>query len=154
MVMVAAMKLKLEFFLVLLLIMMVTACSSGPIAQSGDRYVLSEMTSAGEPGAIAVDSFKQIYESTPQIILVVDVRSQDSFRKGSFKGSINIPIDDLAKRMDELARDKPIVFVCNGGVWAAEAYDIVHMFRPELKSYYLNAGITFKSDGSYSFYKI
>ena len=150
--MVAVMKLKLEFFLVLLLIMMVTACSSGPIAQSGDRDVLSEISSVGERGAIAASSFKQIYETAPEQIQVIDVRSQDSFRKGSFKGSINIPIDNLVKQIDNLNNKKPIVFVCNGGVWAAEAYDIFQMFRPDLKSYYLNAGITFNADGSYTFY--
>lgn len=147
------MKIKLEFFPVILLLLL-TACSSGPIAQSGDRYVLSEMLSVDDTGVIPVKSFKQIYESAPDLMMVIDLRSQTSFSKGSFEGSVNIPIDDLVVRLDELVFDRPIVFVCNGGFWASEAYDIIHMFRPDLKSYYLNAGITFNDDGSYSFYKI
>ena len=149
----AAMKLKHEFFLVILLLLL-TACSSGPMVRSGDRYVMPEILPGAEPGAIAAASFKKLYETSPEVIMVVDVRSQNSFRKGAFKGSVNIPIDDLVKRIDDLADDKPIIFVCNGRTWAGEAYDIIHMFRPDLKSYYLDAGITFNADGSYTFYKI
>lgn len=49
--------------------------------------------------------------------LVVDVRPPDFYAKNRIAGSVNIPEDDLAKRVSELPsdRDAPIVMVCGIG---------------------------------------
>jgi rhodanese-related sulfurtransferase len=37
----------------------------------------------------------------------------DEFRKGHIPGAINIPIDELANRLSEITKEKPIVSYCN-----------------------------------------
>lgn len=101
-------------------------------------------------GNITLASFKQIMKEAPATLLVVDVRDPDEFKSGTIKGAINIPINDLEKKMDTLPEDKTIVFFCGTAGRAGEAYDMVKMFKPGLKAYFLNAEIEFKGDGSYT----
>jgi len=54
------------------------------------------------------------------------------------------------KKVDTLPKDKAIVFVCNSGGLAGEAYDIVKMLRDDLKIYFLEAEISHNKDGSYT----
>lgn len=103
-----------------------------------------------ESGSIAVSSFQQMMRDAPNSLLLVDVRDSDEFKSATIKGAINIPINELEKKMDGLPKNKAIVFFCGTAGRAGEAYDMVQMFNPGLKSYFLNAEITFKKDGSYT----
>jgi phage shock protein E len=46
---------------------------------------------------------------------VVDVRSAEEFRDGGYPGAVNIPLDALASRLNELPKDKPVVLYCASG---------------------------------------
>lgn len=70
----------------------------------------------------------------------------EEFAAGTFKGAINIPVNTFEKKFETLPTDKPIVFFCGGG----EAVDMVKLFKPSIKTYFLNANIQFKKDGSYT----
>jgi NADPH-dependent 2,4-dienoyl-CoA reductase/sulfur reductase-like enzyme/rhodanese-related sulfurtransferase len=48
--------------------------------------------------------------------IIVDVRTESEFAFGSIPGSLNIPVDDLRDRMDELPKDKNIIITCRVGV--------------------------------------
>lgn len=48
-------------------------------------------------------------------VVVVDVRSAADHAAGHVDGAVNIPIDELAKRANELPRKVEIVTVCNAG---------------------------------------
>lgn len=47
--------------------------------------------------------------------LVVDVRTPTEFADGHLPGAINIPVDDLRERLQELPTDRPIVTYCQVG---------------------------------------
>ncbi|HJV34513.1 FAD-dependent oxidoreductase [Geomonas sp.] len=47
---------------------------------------------------------------------LVDVRTPDEFAVGSLDGAINIPLDELRGRLDELPREKRIVLICKVGL--------------------------------------
>ncbi|MBS1212491.1 MAG: fold metallo-hydrolase [Proteobacteria bacterium] len=79
-------------------------------------------------------TFAGIWEIQPQALeevaaklQVVDVRSADEFDGplGHIRGAKLIPLGDLAKRVDELARDRPVVTVCRSGVRSAQAVVIL-----------------------------
>ena len=54
--------------------------------------------------------------------LLVDVRSEGEYAGGGIEGSINIPIQELAGRMDELGdKDAAIVLYCQSGGRSAMA---------------------------------
>lgn len=42
--------------------------------------------------------------------IIVDVRSTKDFQSGHLPGAINIPLEDLQNRKDELDESKPTVF--------------------------------------------
>jgi rhodanese-related sulfurtransferase len=53
---------------------------------------------------------------------LVDVRTPDEFTAGHLPGAINIPVQDLERRMAELeAKEKPIVLYCRSGFRSGSA---------------------------------
>lgn len=84
----------------------------------------------------------------------MDVRDKDEYHKGHFKTAVNIPVDELEKKVKTLPADKPIVFVCSTGARSGESFYMVQDLRPELKKvYYLEAGCAYKKDGSFEIKK-
>jgi len=100
-------------------------------------------------GNITVASFQEIMTAAPDSLMLVDVRDPEEFKAGTIQGAVNIPINELEKKLDSLPTDKTIVFFCGTGGRAGEAYDMAKMFKADLKTYFLNAEIDFKPDGSY-----
>lgn len=55
---------------------------------------------------------------------IVDVRSSEEFRGGHVAGSINIPLMEIPKRIDELKKLKsPLVLCCASGGRSGQAHD-------------------------------
>jgi phage shock protein E len=52
---------------------------------------------------------------------IVDVRSPEEFRDGFYPGAVNIPVQDLARRMGELKKEKPVVLYCASGARSGAA---------------------------------
>lgn len=102
-----------------------------------------------DEGTISISSFNEILKDDPGSILLIDVRDADEYKLATIKNAINIPINDFEKKVDTLPADKPIIFICGTGGRSGEAYDMAKLFRPELKVYFLDAELSFKSDGSY-----
>lgn len=48
-------------------------------------------------------------------LFFLDVREPDEWNAGHIEGTVNIPIMELPSRWEELARDKPVVAVCQIG---------------------------------------
>ncbi|BBB90093.1 DsrE/DsrF/DrsH-like family protein [Methylomusa anaerophila] len=56
---------------------------------------------------------------------VVDVRTPLEFGTGSVAGAVNIPIDDLRQRINEIPRDKDVIVYCQVGLRGYLAYRIL-----------------------------
>ena len=54
-------------------------------------------------------------------VVVVDVRQPAEWRRGHIRGSVNLPLPQLARRIERLPRDRPIVTVCATGHRSAAA---------------------------------
>lgn len=54
--------------------------------------------------------------------LLVDVRSEMEFSLGTIEGAVNIPVDDMRNRLDELPKDKEILLFCQVGLRGYVAY--------------------------------
>ncbi|MDM8553433.1 rhodanese-like domain-containing protein [Desulfococcaceae bacterium HSG7] len=120
-------------------------------AKAGKHSAKAADVKAGkEEGSIAIASFKKILKKNPQSIMLIDVRDADEYATGHFKTAVNIPTDDLEKKIATLPSDKPVVFVCSTGARSGEAFYMVQDSRPKMKNvFYVEAEITFKKDGSY-----
>lgn len=58
-------------------------------------------------------------------IFLLDVRTRDEFSLGSLPGAVNIPLDELRDRIDELPKDKMIYTFCAVGLRGYLAYRIL-----------------------------
>ena len=47
--------------------------------------------------------------------LVLDVRNLNEYEAAHIRGALNIPVDELRFRLDEVPRDRPIVVHCRSG---------------------------------------
>ncbi|HJW86974.1 MAG TPA: FAD-dependent oxidoreductase [Candidatus Brocadiaceae bacterium] len=57
--------------------------------------------------------------------ILLDVRSETEFKSGHIKGSLHIPLDTLAARVNELDRTREIITYCRAGLRASHAYRIL-----------------------------
>ena len=108
------------------------------------------ITTGGEDGVIGIANFKKIIDQNPDSIQLIDVRDKEEYAAGHIKSAINIPTDDLEKKIKSLSDNKPIVFVCNTGARSGEAYYMLQDLRPDLKKvFYLDAECTYNKDFTY-----
>ena len=58
-----------------------------------------------------------VHEANSQLdrSLVIDVRMPYEFEAGHIEGAVNVPLQSLPEQVDKLARDKPIICVCQVG---------------------------------------
>lgn len=103
-----------------------------------------------EKGSVTVASFQQLWKENPTAILLIDVRDAKEFASGTIQGAMNLPINELEKKIDSLPKDRPIVFLCGTGARAGEAHDMAKLYRSELRTFFLNADIKWSKDGTYT----
>ena len=103
-----------------------------------------------EKGTVTVASFEKVWKENPGSVMLVDVRDPKEFAAGTIKGAVNIPINELEKKLATLPMDKPVVFICGTGARSGEAFDTVKMLGSKVQASFLDADIKFNADGSYS----
>lgn len=75
-------------------------------------------------GKVKIIHWREI-ENLPSTTLLLDVRTEKEFSLGSIPGAINIPVDELRSRLDELPKDKEIVLFCAVGLRGYLAWRIL-----------------------------
>lgn len=66
--------------------------------------------------------FKVLVESGAKII---DVRTRQEFSSGHFKGSINIPLQEITSGLKQLNKEDIIITCCRSGMRSASAKSIL-----------------------------
>ena len=56
---------------------------------------------------------------------MIDVRTPDEYAESHIDGAINIPLDDIASRLDEISSAEPVVVYCRSGGRAAQAASVL-----------------------------
>lgn len=127
------------------------AYGSGPAGEEpGGAAKAPAIEQGKESGSITVVSLERIFKEAPDSLYLVDVRDANEFATGTFKGAVNLPINSLEKQIDKLPSDKPIIFFCGAAGRGGEAHDMAKLLKPALKTYFTNAEIQWKKDGSYT----
>ncbi len=57
--------------------------------------------------------------------VIVDVRGPGEYASGAAPGSVNIPLGELAGRLRELDREKPVIVCCASGTRSAMAASVL-----------------------------
>ena len=77
-------------------------------------------------------------------VTILDIRPEDAYCRGTVEGAINIAMQEVDNRRDEIPRDKPVYVLCHTGEWSAytvnmleeagyEAYNIEGGYRSFLR---------------------
>ncbi len=91
---------------------------------------------SGKVDTITYAQFKEMRDE----VTVLDVRTPEEIEYGAVEGHINVPIDDLRARIDDIPKDKPVVVYCAVGVRAYIASRILS--QAGYKVYNLAGGYT------------
>ena len=126
------------------------AFGAGPTAAGAAAPKAPVIEAGKESGTISVASFERIYKDAPDSVYFIDVRDPAEVATGTFKGALNMPVSTLEKNMDQLPKDKPIIFFCGAGSRSGEAFDMVKLYKPEIKPVFLDAAIKWAKDGTYT----
>ena len=100
--------------LVLILMLVATGCASGVTI---DAPVVTS-------GLISPADYVSQFEVTGDHLLI-DVRTAEEFASGHIEGAVNIPVEEIAGRLDEIPIDVPVVVYCRSGNRSATASGIL-----------------------------
>ena len=81
-----------------------------PVAISG--YVAGNVLS----GKMSPLYWRELQQADLSKVTLVDVRTADEASLGSIPGAVNIPLDDLRERMNEIPTDRPVYLFCGVGL--------------------------------------
>ncbi len=73
-------------------------------------------------GDMKIIHWDQVDQLDRDKVFILDVRPPEETSTGSIEGSVNIPLNDLRARIDEVPRDKEIIVYCKVGLRAYIAY--------------------------------
>ena len=94
---------KSRLLLAALLVLILAGCGQSPAGASVD---------------ISVDEALRLWQNKEAII--IDVRTPGEYRDGHIPGVVNIPLDELEKRIGEIPKDKKVVLICRTGSRSAQ----------------------------------
>jgi rhodanese-related sulfurtransferase len=125
--------------------------AAAPAGAAGSPAASSAALAPGkEKGSVTVDSFQAVWKANPSSVMLVDVRDPKEVASGTIKGSVNIPMNELEKKIATLPTDKPVVFVCGTGARSGEAFDTVKLLGGKVQAFFLDADVKFNADGTYT----
>jgi len=105
------------------------------------------LTPTQEYADVTVAEAKALIEGKPDMV-ILDVRTPSEFDDGHIEGAINIPVDYLAERLDELSKDDELLVYCRTGNRSARAVEILDD-NGFTKIFHMDAGITGWLDAGY-----
>lgn len=112
---------------------------------SGALATTITYTKALPPGAIGPQEFMALV-AQPAETVFLDVRSNAEIAKqGALKGSVHIPLDQLAGRLADLPKDKEVITYCENGIRAEMAYETLR--SNGFKARFLNETTNFDAAG-------
>ncbi|WP_321307813.1 CoA-disulfide reductase [Marinifilum fragile] len=67
-------------------------------------------------GLVKIMHWDELYQLHAPNNFILDVRTPDEYELGNIEGSVNIEVDQIRNRLDEIPRDKKIVIYCGVGL--------------------------------------
>lgn len=92
-----------RLFLMILPIVLVVGCGQSPASASVD---------------VSVDEALRLWQNKEATL--IDVRTPGEYRDGHIPGVVNIPLDELEKRLGEVPKEKKVVIICRTGNRSAQ----------------------------------
>ena len=110
------------------------AVETGPIFSNEIKWV--RVLGKGE---VSVDEFRKAVKGELPDTFVIDARTPEEIKElGIFTNTVNIPLDEIPKRMNEIPKDKQIFIHCSTGARADLAYRELIKNKYDVKFLLLN----------------
>lgn len=90
-----------------------------PIAIAG--YVASNILN----GIMPIITWRDISHLARETSVLIDVRTNSEYEMGTIRGALNIPVDELRERLDEIPKNKDIIIFCQIGLRGYLAHKIL-----------------------------
>jgi phage shock protein E len=94
----------------------------------------------GNYGDVSIQEAIELMEQKSDLV-ILDVRTVGEFGDGHIKGAINVPVDELASRLDELSKDDELLVYCRTGNRSGSAVSILSD-AGYTKIYHMHEGIS------------
>jgi rhodanese-related sulfurtransferase len=96
-----------------------TAAQSAPVAE------VAAAAPVESPQEIAPQAYDTQFLQSGAAHQLIDVRTPEEFAGGHIAGAVNIPVQEIAGRLGEVAQDQPVVLYCRSGNRSAQAAQIL-----------------------------
>lgn len=108
---------------VMLVVLQIIVISSHFCVASWLIEIMGKMIGASGPARIDPDEARQLIEAGA---VLVDVRSPQEFGSGHLPNAVNVPVDELADRIDEIrGYAQPVIVYCASGMRSNRAAGIL-----------------------------
>ncbi|GIV85111.1 MAG: hypothetical protein KatS3mg052_2118 [Candidatus Roseilinea sp.] len=77
--------------------------------------LLKSLMGGGTGTTISPHRYKAEFVDAQKPHTLVDVRTAEEFKSGHIPGAINIDVQTLARRLDDIPRDRAVVLYCRSG---------------------------------------
>ena len=94
----------------------------------------------GNYGDVSIQEAVELMEQKTELV-ILDVRTVAEFNEGHIEGAINIPVGDLASRLDELSKNHELLVYCRTGNRSGSAVAILSD-AGYTKIYHMHEGIS------------
>lgn len=85
-------------------------------------------------GDVRVIHWHEIKNLSLDRVFLLDVRTRMEFRRGNVPGAVNIPLDELRGRLEEIPADKEVVVYCQIGLRAYVAARVLMQYGYRVKN--------------------
>ncbi|MCW4011695.1 MAG: rhodanese-like domain-containing protein [Candidatus Bathyarchaeota archaeon] len=93
-----------------------------------------------EYGDVSIDTAIDLMEDKPKLV-ILDVRTPVEYSEGHIENAVNIPVDALETRLNELNKDDEILVYCRTGNRSSTAIEILDE-AGFTKLYHMHEGIS------------
>lgn len=88
-----------------------------PFSSAKDPIAIAGYTAANIiSGKMPVIYWREIDSLDRSKVQIIDTRTPAEFELGTINGAVNIPVDDIRKRLNEIDKNKPVVVFCAVGL--------------------------------------
>lgn len=106
---------KLFFVTALLVALLATLTACGGAAPASEAEANTTTATVTEPQLISPQDYQSQFAESDQDYVLLDVRTPEEFQAGHISGAVNISVQTLAQRLNEVPTDKPVVVYCRSG---------------------------------------
>ena len=95
----------------------------------------AQSVTAIKPGHITPEEGKALIQQKEDLV-IIDMRNPNEYVVEHYPNALNIPVNELEARLDEVPAGRPVLVHCVRGMRSMRGYEILKEQRPDIKEIY------------------